>query len=618
MPHSSAAILLAMIQTTVTEAVRLSIGLLPGWRQRRYVVMVCAQMATSLLDLLGVALVGIVGLALTGGLASVTDSGPFAWLAQLVPDTEGATAVVALAAAVVLVAKSAISGFLTYRIYRFLGRSQAAVGDALAARIFARGLLDLEVRSSQEYAFTLTAALSSAVIGLLGSFSVILSEVALLVILGVAMFVYQPFVTLVAIAYFGLVALGIYRLLGTPSRRLGAEIADTAVGTINHVQEGVHAYRELFVLNRRQFTVRAISGLIERGSMAQAKSNLITSIPKLVYEVALVAGAAALGFWLIATTDMSSAFATLAVFVVAGSRVVPSLLRLSSQAVSMKAAVGHAGNLYELVREGKGRPATDLAPSSDPRSSAPPLEPRIEIAHVSFRYPNATAIALREINLTIDSGSFVALVGSTGAGKSTLADVILGLIPVDSGTVQIGGHTPERVIAGWPGAMAYVPQTVTMVTGTVRENVALALPPADVDDELIWSTLDRVRLADYFSTQRDGLDTLIGERGIGLSGGQRQRLGIARALYSQPRILVLDEATSALDAETEAAIADTVSGLEGEVTRIVIAHRLATVRAADLVVLLKDGMTEAIGSFDEVRGLSSDFDFAATLMGLDK
>jgi ABC-type multidrug transport system fused ATPase/permease subunit len=291
---------------------------------------------------------------------------------------------------------------------------------------------------------------------------------------------------------------------------------------------------------------------------------------------------------------------------------------MSSQAVSMKAAVGHAGNLYDLVRDGSGWASETTTPIDAGRIDERILEPRIEVADVDFRYPNAATRALCGINLTIAAGSFVALVGSTGAGKSTLADVILGLVPVESGTVRIGGYTPETVIADWPGAMAYVPQTVTMVTGTVRDNVALALPPDEIDDDLIWSTLNRVRLAHYFSSQRDGLDTAIGERGIGLSGGQRQRLGIARALYSQPKILVLDEATSALDAETEAAIAETIIGLQGQVTRIVIAHRLATVRAADLVVLLSEGRTEASGSFDQVRAASAEFDFAAALMGLDK
>ena len=206
--------------------------------------------------------------------------------------------------------------------------------------------------------------------------------------------------------------------------------------------------------------------------------------------------------------------------------------------------------------------------------------------------------------------------GPTGAGKSTLSDILLGVYEPDAGDVSVSGLRPRAAIDRWPGAVAYVPQAVALVAGTVRENVALGLPRDAIDDDQVWEALRRAHLAEYLLDNREGLDTSVGERGFRLSGGQRQRLGIARALYTRPRLLVLDEATSALDSETEQAIIRTLEELEGDVTTITVAHRLATVRHADQVLYLEHGRIRARGTFDEVRSQVVDFDRQAALLGL--
>jgi ABC-type multidrug transport system fused ATPase/permease subunit len=207
-------------------------------------------------------------------------------------------------------------------------------------------------------------------------------------------------------------------------------------------------------------------------------------------------------------------------------------------------------------------------------------------------------------------------VGSTGAGKSTLADLILGVLVPEAGTVTIGGQEPSVAISQSPGAITYVPQDISLVNGTIRDNVALGLPQDLVLDDRIWEALERAQLAVFLSEQRDGLDTVVGEHGMRLSGGQRQRLGLARAFYTRPKLIVLDEATSALDAETEQAVSQTLVDLEGDVTLIIIAHRLATIRHCDQVAYLDQGRLAAIGTFAEVRDQAPDFDHQAQLHGL--
>lgn len=194
--------------------------------------------------------------------------------------------------------------------------------------------------------------------------------------------------------------------------------------------------------------------------------------------------------------------------------------------------------------------------------------------------------------------------------------MILGVINPDFGEVRIGGVSSAEAVSRWPGAIAYVPQEVAMTNGTVRDNVALALPVDAVDDDWVWDALERAHLADFLRNGRDGLDTVIGEHGMKLSGGQRQRLGVARALYTRPKLLVLDEATSALDAETEQAIAATLQGLEGSVTTVTVAHRLATIRHCDLILYLEKGRMVAGGSFEQVRQAAPHFDRQAQLLGL--
>jgi len=246
----------------------------------------------------------------------------------------------------------------------------------------------------------------------------------------------------------------------------------------------------------------------------------------------------------------------------------------------------------------------------------PGFEGSVSVSSVSLGYPGASELALDSVSMEILSSRSVAFVGSTGAGKSTLADVILGVLLPDSGSVLISGVQPFESVQRWPGAMAYVPQDVAVLTGSVRENVALGIPSDFIDNSLVWEALERSHLAEFLRSSRDGIETLVGENGVQLSGGQRQRLGIARALYSRPRLLVLDEATSALDSETERLITQTLDSLAGEVTLIIIAHRLATVRHCDQVIYLADGRIAGSGTFSQVRAQVPDFDRQAELLGL--
>lgn len=351
-------------------------------------------------------------------------------------------------------------------------------------------------------------------------------------------------------------------------------------------------------------------------------------IPKYVLEATLYLSVLALAVSQFLTKDIDDAAASVALFIAAGSRVVPALLRLQGASITIRNASVQAQPTFYLAEQLKQdtsdqsvidrakNPLSAAAIKSRIASGHGDFDATLRVDDVSVTYFATTTPALRSTSFTLESGQSCALVGSTGAGKSTLADVIIGVIEPDQGFVTVGGLTPREAIAQYPGAISYVPQAVALVAGSVRENVALGLPAEAIDDSLVWEALERSHLAEFLRENREGLDTMIGERGVRLSGGQRQRLGIARALYTRPRLLVLDEATSALDSETEQAIINTLDELEGEVTTVTVAHRLATVRRADQLLYLQHGEVVARGTFEEVRSQVTDFDRQASLLGL--
>lgn len=388
------------------------------------------------------------------------------------------------------------------------------------------------------------------------------------------------------------------------------------------VQEAISSYREVTVTDRRDFYRDRFRELRMEATRNYASLSLVGLFPKFALESALVIGAALLTMSQLMASSLVEAVGTLALFLAAGSRVMPSLLRLQTAATGIRSCGGAAAFTFDLAAKLRttGRPKTSCLDAAQVqeliRAGHPDLVPTIEVQNVAVTYPAGSKPALSDISLAVGAGRSLALVGPTGAGKSTLADVILGVLEPDKGKVLIGGVAPTEAVTRWPGGIAYVPQTVALTNGSVRDNVALGVPRNVIDDDLVWHSLNRAHIADFLRDSRDGLDTAIGEHGVRLSGGQRQRLGIARALYSSPRVLVLDEATSALDAETEDAIADTLRSLEGGVTTITIAHRLATVRDADLIVYLESGQVLASGDFAAVRARVPRFDRQARLLGL--
>jgi ABC-type multidrug transport system fused ATPase/permease subunit len=313
--------------------------------------------------------------------------------------------------------------------------------------------------------------------------------------------------------------------------------------------------------------------------------------------------------------DATAAVGALAVFVAAGSRIAPAVLRIQQGAISVRGNLGIASPTLDLADEIK-----DLSPSRSEleisKFDYPNFIPSIEVKDASFQYGTHGKFQLSNINLSVEAGSFVAIVGPSGSGKSTLLDLMLGLQSPLTGTIQISGMTPVEVINRWPGAISYVPQEVSIKRGSIRQNVAMGFSELEDSDYRIKEALEKAQLIEMLNLENRSIDSIVGESGNSLSGGQKQRLGIARALFTNPRLLFMDEATSALDGQTENNISNAIRSLHGEVTVIVIAHRLSTVISADKVAYLENGKLLAFDTFEHVRKQVPDFDNQAKLMGL--
>ena len=608
------------------QAVRAALNLLSRRDRRILGLLVGVQFLLALLDLVAVVLIGLVA-ALSA--ASVSGEVPEQVISVL--DALGignaSTLTVALLMAVIagllFITKSVLSFLVMRRAYRFLANRQAVISGKLASLLFSRSILQTQKRSSQETSYALVQGATAATLGVLGSAVAATSEIVLVAVLFVAVLTFDPLVAIFAVGFFVAVSIALHRLLTNWVARIGRGFSESDIASVTAVQESLRTYREITVTHRRGFFVERFQGLRWRAASFQADLQISQQISKYVFEVALIIGAALLAYSQFLTKGVVEAVAVIAVFLAATSRVTPALLRLQSALLTVRSSTGIAAQTFSLAEELTSSPDVsedDVAAldTSNAQSTFDPADfvPTLVVDNVTFTYPEAPAPALDDASLSALAGASVAIVGPTGAGKSTLVDLILGILQPDLGHVLIGGCTPSEAVSRWPGAIAYVPQDIAVIAGAVRANVAIGLPPELVDDAAVWQALESAQLAAFFRHERDGLDTIVGEHGVRLSGGQRQRLGVARALYSKPKFLVLDEATSALDAETEAAVTRALQTLGSDVTRIVIAHRLATVRDCDQVAYIHDGRLQCVGAFEEVRAAVPDFDRQAQLLGL--
>ncbi|MBR1470281.1 MAG: ABC transporter ATP-binding protein [Lachnospiraceae bacterium] len=360
---------------------------------------------------------------------------------------------------------------------------------------------------------------------------------------------------------------------------------------LQYLTQAFNGIKEIMVKNKQKYFAESFDDACSLSARAAKRNNFLNVIPMNVYEVVCVGGLIGIVIVRLHMTEDVAGFVTkLATVAVAAFRLFPAVGRLTTNLNAIMYNRPRLDSMYEMLKEIEEDDTYQLKMADGGDTEPLGFKEKLEIRNVRWKYPAGQEDVLRGLNMELHKGQSVALIGPSGAGKTTLADVILGLLKPQEGQILLDGVDVYRHLAGWARIIGYVPQAVYLTDDTIRGNVAFGIYAKDIDDEKIWRALEEAQLAEFVRGLEQGLDTMVGERGVRLSGGQRQRIAIARALYEDPQILVLDEATSALDTETETAVMEAIDSLHGSKTMIIVAHRLTTIRNCDAIYEVNGGI----------------------------
>lgn len=587
--------------------------------KKRLTQILIVQTLMSFLDLIGVALIGLLGTLAITGVQSKTPAGRVSQILDLLGlqdfSFQQQAALLGIAATTIFIVKTVFSMYFSRLILHYLSRKSALISNILIGKLLNSPLSIIKERTTQESIYALTTGVSTITVGIIGNTMTVIADVFLLSLLSVGLFVYDPVMACLIFFTFSSIGALLYFKLHKKARRLGEAEANLNVHSFSKISEVITSYRESFVRGRRKYYADEIADVRLELSGYVAQLAFMPNISKYIIESTVVLGAMLIAASQFVMQDAVSAVAALSVFLAAGSRIAPAVLRIQQSAISIKGNLGVAAPTLLLANQLRDtQEIQNVSPNVN--FDYPDFVPEVKVNNLSFEYKDESIFKLQDISLTFDKGSFIAIVGPSGSGKSTLIDLILGLYEPTSGNIQICRQKPIEVIMKWPGAISYVPQNISILNGTIRENIGMGFKEMQNNDLLINQALDSAQLGHSLEETGKNIDSKVGENGNLLSGGQRQRLGIARALFTKPKLLILDEATSALDGRTESDITEAIKSLHGEVTVVMIAHRLSTVLTADKIAYLEDGRLLAFGTFSEVRAAIPNFDQQAKLMGL--
>lgn len=602
-------------QSTLSRSMRV----LSRTDQRKLISVAFFQVFMASLDLLGVVAIGLLGALSVTGLQSQQPSGRVSSALELMHLSdltfEKQAILLGASSVFILIGRTILSIIFTRRILFFLSRRGAIISATLISKLLSQSLLMIQTRTTQKTLYAVTRGVELIVLSIIATAVVLVADLSLLVVMAVGLFVLDPTTAISTFLIFSLIGFLLFRFMHVRAGALGLESSRLNIASNEKIVEVFSSYRESVVRNRRNYYAREIGKLRLTLADVTAETSFMPYVSKYIIETSVILGAVLVGVIQFVLFDATHAVATLAVFLASGTRIAPAVLRVQQGSLTIRSARGQATPTLDLIEALNDVNLIEKVDDTlDTIHSG--FISSIQLHNISLTYPSKVQPAVSNITLEIPAGTSAAFVGPSGAGKTTIIDILLGVLIPNEGQVLVSGVPPLVAVSKWPGAVSYVPQDVMIVAGTIRENVALGYPSNSYTDELVMYALKIAHLDQFVLGLPQGLETNVGERGAKISGGQRQRLGIARAMFTCPHLLVLDEATSSLDGETESNISEAISALRGLTTVVMIAHRLSTIQKADVVVYLAEGKIVAKGSFKEVRNLVADFDRQATLMGL--
>jgi ABC-type multidrug transport system fused ATPase/permease subunit len=609
------------------KAIKASLAFMTPKEQSKWYFLAGLRALLSLLDLVGILAIGFVVTSTAVFLTSGSDPNRVLEFAGLkIPAVTAQTLPWVSATVLVLfLAKALFSVLLTKRAAFFVATVEARSARSIAEIGFGGDLGDARKRSREEMMYAIQSGSPHAFNVLLNAVNSLFSEAVLFLLICVGFLFVDPWATLAAVLYFGLIAFVMQYFVGSLMTKAGQIAAESAVAANTAISDLLSVFRELLVLGKRGKYIDGIYKARADAANSAANQYFLSGMPRYIIEAALLVGVALFVLAQALAGDIVKSAATIGVFLSGGFRLTAALLPLQNALLTINSVLPSARIAHEILAFVKDPDATVRlkdAPKSETLESHERFNLNspigIVLRNVSFSYPEADYPALKEASFDIEPGAQVALMGPSGAGKSTIADLMCAVLTPTSGTILRSDSTNGADGFRARGRVSYVPQRPGLVSGTILDNVALAESKDEANRQQALEALKLANLAELISELPDGLDTPLGKLQDGLSGGQMQRLGLARALYTKPGLLIMDEATSALDAESEAEIQKALDSMRGKVTVVLIAHRLNTIQHADKVVLVEDGQVKDSGTFKELISRNPSVERLVDLMRVEK
>jgi ABC-type multidrug transport system fused ATPase/permease subunit len=574
--------------------------------KRKISLIIVVNIFLGIIDLIGVAAIGLLGALTVVGFGASGKSDSLIKITEFfrIDDLnfQYQIAVIAVVSSSAFIFRSLVSIYINKKILLYLARKGATISTEAFAKILNNSVVYIKQRSTQDYNYLLSEGVYSLTIGTLGNIANIFSDLVLLFILVIALTVYDFWLSVIVFTSFGMLIYILLKLTSENAHKIGRTEAFLTTKSWLIVSESLTSFKELFVSNRLQTNLKNFGEIKVLNSEAAALRQFLPLQSKYLVETFVIFLAVLVSAIQFILQDVSSAVSSLAIFLGAGFRIAPAMLRINQGINQYKISFKSTENTLQLLEELK-----DIKPLESKITlfnvSHTDFTGSVFMKNVTYNYPGQAKPAIKNISLSIQPGSSVAIIGPSGAGKSTLVDILLGLIKSNNGEVLISGRLPVEAIKLWPGAISYVPQAVKLANKTIYENILLGLSPSKDKEDFVFKALEKSQLLDFVDSLENGLETLVGELGNKISGGQAQRIGIARALLTNPELIILDEATNALDIETEDKISKALNSLKGKVTTITIAHRIDSIINSDLIIYLKNGEIVASGKFDQIKHL---------------
>ena len=570
-----------------------------------FVIRAGLRMALNGLDIIAVGLMGLLGAITATGLSGQN----FAIFGFTLPQPTAANVITLVAlVAGLFILKGGLGILFARWTAVFLAQVEIKNSAKVARYLFSGSLQRLREYSRAEIGFLVGQSTNATFSGVLGAMTTLVIEGSLFLSIFIVFVAVDPIAALIIALYFAVL---VFLLQATTAKKYlasGRNIQAGSVQTGSSILEMVDGFREIAVLSKQDFFLSRFLEAKKLSARTGVTLQILKSLPRYIAEAGLIVGALGFVVWQLSRGSLGEGLLALGIFLAGSFRMMGAILPLQQIWNELRIMQKWVTTAQEVLVQLRDTPelldASIYAPTHL-ESTVGERDPRqglgVVLDNVSFQHLGAASQTIDRVSFSAPAGSYIAIVGPSGAGKTTLVDIILGLYKPDSGNVSVDGVEPEALREEHPGLMSYVPQKPGLVTGSIADNVALGLSETERDEEAIWAALEGAQLAEHVRRIPDTIHANLGSHSDALSGGQIQRLGLARALYTKPNLIVLDEATSALDAATEASIAGAIRSLGGDTTVIVIAHRLSTIQHADQVHVMENGRILDSGTFKEVR-----------------